>query len=154
MGDTAGLEKDKSKTKRFYWKGKIVSEQVYNRRLQQQVLAKNIWKNKSMKSKSQPQLSQVKPNLIEGRRIVHIDTVAKEMICKKSKSKLHFSDIVDEKQCGLASVFYMKYEKCGMICTVATDKQHVTSKKEKHYDVNSKAAIGWYISFLLLKVIN
>ncbi|KAK0075212.1 hypothetical protein PV325_007207 [Microctonus aethiopoides] len=130
MCDTAELEKDNSKTKRLYWKGKIVSKQVYNQRFKQQTLAKNIWKKQSMKSKSQLQLSQAKPNLIEGRRIVHIDTVAKQMICKKCKSKLHFSDIVYEKQFGLASVFYMKCKKCDMICTVATDKQHATSKKK------------------------
>lgn len=81
-------------------------------------------------------------SIVEGRRIVHMNTLANEMICKKCMSKLHFLDIEEEKQHGLASIFYIRCEKCKTLCTVATDKQHITNSNEKHFDINTKAVIG------------
>ena len=63
----------------------------------------------------------------------------------KCNTKLHFSHIKGEKQCGLASVFYIQCQGCKTVCNVATDTHHRTSKNEKHYDTNTKAIIGKYI---------
>ena len=131
------LENDgeEAKHKSFYWKGKKVSEKVYNQRRKQQELGKNVRSIYGTKKVTANLKQTVDPNedteiekcTVEGRRIVHIDTLAQQMFCEKCKSKLHFTDVEGEKQYGLASIFYIRCEKCKVLCSVATDKQHRTT---------------------------
>ena len=43
---------------------------------------------------------------VEGRRIVHIATLANELFCRQCKRVLSLCDIVDEKRYGIASIFF------------------------------------------------
>ena len=43
-----------------------------------------------------------------GRRIVHVDTLGKELVCKKCSGTLSLRNIVDEVRLGLASLFIVK----------------------------------------------
>lgn len=139
------------KEKRFYWNSKKVSKKVYNQRLKQQALAKSIRSRNAEKHVSHHDSSEANPNrTLEGRRIVHIDTLAKKMFCNNCKSKLHLSNIIHEKQYGLASIFYIKCDECKGICTVPSDKKHVNNSNQKRFDTNVKAVIGLYILYMFV----
>lgn len=81
---------------------------------------------------------------IEGRRIVHLTTLGKELNCNKCDSILSLSDCVEEKTLGLASILYVKCRSCKIISAVNTDKKHEVGAKNMHmhYDVNTKLVVG------------
>lgn len=155
-------EKQHRSSERYFWRGKRVTEKVYNHRLQQQQLGKSIrsiygTKNGVDNLKNDTNIkfvgiqkrpirhSALKEQAtcdVEGRRIVHIKTLGEQMICKTCTSILSLSDITDEKQRGLASIFYVKCRGCNISTEVHTDKRHAVSNQKIHFDTNTKAVIG------------
>lgn len=133
------------KQQRFYWKGKLVSAKVYKRRCEQSKAAKNIqkiFKGKSVADNLKNDANCKIVNPIEGRRIVHIQTLAEQLICKKCDSILSLIDTCEEKRIGLASIFYVKCRQCKVMSSVCTDKQHEAVGQHLHFDTNTKALIG------------
>ncbi|XP_051158052.1 uncharacterized protein LOC127279631 [Leptopilina boulardi] len=142
-------ETAKKGVKRYYWKGKIVTQKVYENRCRLQIAGKNlrsVYGTKNLRANltndSHCELVNYKP--AEGRRIVHLKTMAEQLYCKKCKSVLSLTNVVDEKRYGLASVLSVKCDKCLFYTQVSTDKQHVVSgqNKRKHFDVNTKVVVG------------
>ncbi|KAJ8669495.1 hypothetical protein QAD02_000754 [Eretmocerus hayati] len=79
---------------------------------------------------------------LEGRRIIHLKTLGKNLSCVKCESILPLVDTTSEKRIGLASVLHVKCRKCPHITAVGTDKMHRTSQQIVHYDVNFKTVMG------------
>ncbi|OXU17178.1 hypothetical protein TSAR_012609 [Trichomalopsis sarcophagae] len=80
--------------------------------------------------------------IIEGRRIVHLQTLGEQLICNKCKSILSLTDTVEEKNVGLASIFYVRCRECKITSSVCSDKYHKTADQNIHFDTNTKAVIG------------
>lgn len=68
--------------RKFFFKGKRVSEKNYKKRLKQREFAKNIRCNYASKTVCNLK-SVTKSTKIEGRRIVNVETLAKQLICRK-----------------------------------------------------------------------
>ncbi|KAK0078466.1 hypothetical protein PV326_009332, partial [Microctonus aethiopoides] len=85
----------------------------------------------------------------EGRRIVQLKVLAENLYCKDCKNVLSLEDIQNEKQHGLASVFYVKYSDCQTVTGVHTDLQHFCKDTGKyHYYSNTNAAAGMPPSYV------
>lgn len=125
---------------RFFWKGKCVTATIFNQRLAQCQSGKKRRKiDDNLTSSS---------CYIEGRRIIDISYMAKNMKCFKCKSLLDLENIVKEDHKGLGLIFHISCKICNIKCLLPTDKRHenaVTSAKKNRFDVNSKIAIGKYI---------
>lgn len=148
---------DKSAGK-FFWKGKRVTEKVYNLRVRQANAGKMIRSVYGCKQTRTAEQSVEKSNLkdgetkskIEGRRIVHIQTLVKEMVCSKCNSILSFRDILDEKLIGLACMWTVQCQDCLCTTRIATDQLHKCKTKTKQgkemfrYGVNTAGAMGNY----------
>ena len=80
---------EKEKPKRFYCRGKKVSEKVYNNRLRLQKEVSNL-KKVSVRSKANLKNStdQRKYLEISGRRIVNIKNLFEQLICLRCKSDM------------------------------------------------------------------
>lgn len=153
---------DNSIKKRFFWKGKRVTEKVYNSRVQQMKVGKNLRSVYGCKKeKANLKESAAEPNNIESRRIVHLKTVSKHLFCKcqKCDTMVPLSNIVDETQIGLASIFTVQCENCREKIRFASDKTHQVKKQNtrtktsRHYDVNTRVAMG-KIKFLTKNTID
>ncbi|XP_018399359.1 PREDICTED: uncharacterized protein LOC108777062, partial [Cyphomyrmex costatus] len=79
---------------------------------------------------------------IEGRRIIHLETLGKELNCKKCNSVLSLQNILHEERHGLASIFLIKCHQCEGISKVCSDKEHKVYEKRTHFDTNTKVVIG------------
>ena len=84
---------------------------------------------------------------VEGRQIIDLGHVAQQMICQACTSKLHLSDIVEERRHGLASIFTV-------ICPNAQclHRNTITSSKRKDdtkgpFVVNCKTILGKFYIF-------
>ena len=125
-----------------------MTERVYKDRCRQKEVGKTIMKNFIAKNDVHNLKTslQADENLkfvnIEGRRIVHIETLGKQLYCRICKSVLSLSKIVSEKQNGLASQFSVECDKCKAVTGVYTDKQHHVSKQNAHFDTNTKNCYG------------
>lgn len=96
----------------FHWKGKRVTEKKYKKNLQQVALAKKL--NKKHQKSTSPN-----PTDNYGRRIIHLQTLGNNMICKHCELLLSLTDLVSEKRIGLASILYLKCRKCNKITFVS-----------------------------------
>ena len=69
---------------------------------------------------------------IEGRWIIHIKTLGKNLKCCSCKSILSLEKITGEKRCALASIFYIKCNAvdCGVVTQVYRDKKHKVNRQE------------------------
>lgn len=125
----------------FHWKGKRVNEKKYQKNLKQVALAKKLNEKHGKFTSPNPT-----PNPADdyGRRIIHLKTLGKNMICKHCDFLLSLTDLVSEKRIGLASILYLKCRKCNKITGASTDKQHTVSNGNSHYDSNTQLVIGRY----------
>lgn len=90
----------------------------------------------------------------DGRRIVHLKTLARDLWCSECDKSLSLRNVVDERIFGLASLLKVKCLDCSTICMVKTDNDRVSvttnrNKTKKEFPVNIKLAIGIYIVLLL-----
>ncbi|XP_058793782.1 uncharacterized protein LOC131665724 [Phymastichus coffea] len=87
---------------KWFWKGKRVTQAVYKKRCKQTEIEKGIRKRQSenMQTDTVTDLAAtttIKSN-IEGRRIIHVDTLAQQLFCIKCGSTLSLVDCVKEKK--------------------------------------------------------
>lgn len=143
-----GIKFDKIGRKCFIWKGKSVKEKVYYHKLKLSKSiksAKKIWMNKTNEIESSSSVSNTNANDkknhtfvdIEGRRIMHVKTIASQLICRNCKAILSLLHTIEEKKIGLASIFYVQCQHCLTPNAVSTDKKHDTPTKRQHYDINT-----------------
>jgi len=119
--------KTSEKNKKIFWKGKRVSEKVYNQRKMLFEQARNkrgngeMFKSSNLKTNvnitkaSEKDTSSKDVYEVEGRRIIHVKTLGVQMFCRKFQSVLSLTNIVHEKRIGLASIFFVK---CNICCSV------------------------------------
>ncbi|XP_066582289.1 uncharacterized protein [Prorops nasuta] len=128
------------KPKRFFWKGKRVTEKVYKKRCLDQQLAKNLRNiygtkrgtyNLKKEKLEKDENCQAVEKVLEGRRIVHLQTLGEQLFCKKCKCALSLLNIISEKHYGFASVFDVQCPQSKIVKKVATDKQHVSQTIRK-----------------------
>ncbi|GAB1863196.1 Mutator-like transposase domain-containing protein [Camponotus japonicus] len=137
------MSESKNKTS-FFWRGKRVTQKVYEKRRLSQKLAKNlrnVYGTKRTRSTSDEKSGDSR--VLKGHRIVHLQYIAEQLICKGCHSVLSLQDVVKEETRALASVLYITCRECKMVMNkIYTDKSHSTSTDRKHFDVNTKAVIG------------
>ena len=122
---------------KFFWKNKRVSEKIYFLRLKQRESGKSLSKLRTQAysnlKKQEEEENDRSNNYLEvdGRRIMHIKELGKNMKCCSCKSILSFENITSEKKIGVISIFYMKYRilDCNIITAVTTDKKHCFREK-------------------------
>ncbi|KAK0180581.1 hypothetical protein PV327_002948 [Microctonus hyperodae] len=142
---------ENSKKKVFNWKGKRVTEKVYNLRVRQVKVGKNLRSVYGCKKeKANLKESATESNNLEGRRIVHLKTLFEHIFykCQKCDTMVPLNNTVDEERIGLASIFTVQCENCRGKIRFAIDKKHQVKKQctrtkaRSHYDVNTRAAMG------------
>ena len=83
--------------------------------------------------------------VVAGRRIIDIELVANCLArgCSTCKSELRLLDIVSENRQGLASIFSIKCQSCGILNAVQTSKTVAgMTGKRRTFSINAKAAVG------------
>ena len=80
----------------------------------------------------------------EGRRIVELQHLGKQMWCTSCKECLSFEYIENEQRRGLGSILYIRCHQCLLINIINTEKRHASDDSEgnKRFDINSKMALG------------
>lgn len=137
------------------WKGKLVSEAVYQLRQKQSLNCKNIHKKLDSEDSSQKfeeeeireeqreENKSFQSSYLDGRRIVEFSILAEQLWCVSCKEALSLKYIEREIRKGLGSILLIKCHKCLLVNTVATGKQHSWgSRRLSRFDVNTKAVIG------------
>ena len=79
-----------------------------------------------------------------GRRVVELEKMAKEMFCDICNQWLHLKDTVKESRYGLGSVLRVKCSACGSVKKLNLGK----TNDDGGFDVNRKAVIGKKIFFM------
>jgi len=146
------MSNEKGVKKKHFWKGKLVTEKVYKSRMRMVAVGKNLRKVCGSKDPINLTVPEVKEKneILEGRRIIDLKTLANELICKKCGVILSLMNAESEKRKGLASIFTIKCQNCRNNSRVVTDTVHIVTnpkckKKETiHFDVNTRVSIGNY----------
>lgn len=135
----------------FKWKGKFVSEKVYNKRLKQSEQAKKkpIKVPEEEKAKSSVPESPPSPppfsSVIVGSRIVDFDTLIENLYCRGCKTDLLLKNIEEETGRGLASVLVIRCHSCLLLTEVPLSKMHTPPGYTKpRFDINTRYALGNY----------
>ncbi|KAK0073037.1 hypothetical protein PV325_010363 [Microctonus aethiopoides] len=136
---------DKAKN-RFYWKGRLATEKVYNLRLKQKTLGQKLQAKKKREVISNLKEKANKFIKLEGRRVFNPHEFEKQMFCKLCKNLLSILDVTHEEEVGLGSILYISYQNCNFSNKITTDKQRYTPSKKKQFDCNTKALIGTFNS--------
>ena len=91
-----------------------------------------------IRARSETESDTANPFVIEGRRIVDIGHLSKQLVCPACKSDLKLRNITRETRSGLGSYLYILCDKenCQHLAQVTT-----TSVHGKVFDVNQKLAI-------------
>ncbi|XP_011859083.1 PREDICTED: uncharacterized protein LOC105556597 [Vollenhovia emeryi] len=137
-----------SKCKGRRWKGKLVSEAVYQQRIKQSRNCKTLNKSRSeynanSKLESEEKDKSPQPSYMEGRRIVEFSVLAEQLWCVSCKEVLSLQYIEEEMHRGLGSILLVRCHKCLLMNSVATGKQHNWGRRRlSRFDVNAKAVIG------------
>lgn len=126
--------------KRKYWKGKLVSESVYNKRLKQSENGKKRRKQVDMSNVEVNDSDPTSSNFpATGCRIFNVEYFTKSMFCKFCEKPLQLINMTKEIQRGLASVFQKKCEECLLINDVLTNPTHINTEGTKlKHDINSQ----------------
>ncbi|XP_015594152.1 uncharacterized protein LOC107267234 [Cephus cinctus] len=82
-------------------------------------------------------------NPCEGRRIVDIQELGKNLVCTSCTECLSLQNVKSEKRLGLNSIFLVKCHRCSVLSDVATGKMHAGGRKRKVSDVNTKTVLGF-----------
>ena len=120
-------------------KGKFIKQKNVSKKLNfvsamqeaKKKVAESVEKNKSENS-----------NLAEGRRIVELSELGKNLKCFKCRHVLSLENLEKEKIMGLNSKLWVRCENCSLVTAVMTGKVHDGDKKFKLSDVNTKAVLG------------
>lgn len=143
---------EKDGTKFFSCNGKRITEKIYLHKLRLQQVGSKLGNGSTITSNLKKGIDLDMPvrNMrtpVEGRRIIHYEHMAKQMYCKKCDYPLEMINIDEEKQRMCASILIIYCGKCNFANSVTTDKQHVvrnSKRKSKHFDINTKIALGNY----------
>lgn len=121
------------------YKGKFIKKKVLEKRLRMINSIENgrIKKIETMSTNNDS-------NLKVGKRIVDIDVLANNLICKVCETILSLKEIKKELRAGLHSTFSIECKKCGVLNIVDTGKLHVSKNKGRHADINTKCVLGMF----------
>jgi len=86
-------------------------------------------------------------NVCDGRRIVDVAKLGKNLKCNSCNKTLDLQKIIDEKRSGLHSVFIIRCEECNVNNSVATGK--IDQDNHKYSHTNMKAVFGKLFLFFL-----
>lgn len=119
MSDSKPLNKNEetanTKRKRLFWKGKLVSQKVYNKRVQQTELARKLHRGEfSQKSSNLKKCTATSLNSLAVRD--SNETFSK--LCRKCKSVLSLKNVKEDQRHDLKSKFDVECQHCHTITTV------------------------------------
>lgn len=127
-------------------KGKFVKKKVLDKKKKIKAALLKLKKN----------ASDPNPNLVcEGRRIVELRELGKNLKCCKCLNTLSLLDTVAENISGLNSCLTVKCQSCNVSTLVSTGKTHAGKESSKNLlaDVNTKAALGnYWIYYIILRL--
>lgn len=133
------------KKKTYYWKGKLVSEKVYNHRKKLQDLLPVAKSKLKEKKGNLPRGAVVKKKFvrIEGRRIANLEHLFEQLQCSKCYASTSLKHCVKEHKNGVASIFSVECQTCYSIDQVYSDTKHSHAGVGKsRFDCNTKLVIG------------
>lgn len=84
--------------KKNFWKGKRVTKKLYDDRIKRQQVGKNLRQVYGKKHDKNDKEKKVNNIEVEGRRIVHVETLAKELFYCGCGEVISLVDTVMEKQ--------------------------------------------------------
>lgn len=88
-------------------------------------------------------LCESNENVCEGKRIVDVKVLAKNLRCSKCNERLYLDKVSGEKCTGLNSTLIICCDKCKTINEVRTNKEHECQAQQRIYsDINSAAVLG------------
>lgn len=80
---------------------------------------------------------------LEGRRLVHLKHLSKQLICKSCNADLLLRGIENEQEKGLASILTVRCQECLEVTDVSTDTQTVDKKTGRVvFTSNLKLGLG------------
>ncbi|XP_008207868.1 uncharacterized protein LOC103316340 [Nasonia vitripennis] len=123
------------------YKGKIMTEKQYKRRMKQ-IESGLMRKKEKVQTKNQCDDDQQAECMIEGRRIIDLKVMAQHLYCSFCTEILSLEDIEKEAKKGLASDFTVRCRKCLATSIVPTSKVHLGPNGQLLYDNNTKAALS------------
>ncbi|XP_076664947.1 uncharacterized protein LOC143367209 [Andrena cerasifolii] len=128
----------------YRWKGKIVTEAVYNKRLAQQKVGR-ARKSVSTEPGESDQITSenVEEINVAGRRIVELNILGQQLWCTHCAQSLSLQYIEREVGRGLASQLLVRCPQVPPHEYSLTDAQEsTTDKRRAHFDINSKVVLG------------
>ena len=102
---------NKKERKRLFWKGKLVSEKVFNKRVQQTEVGKRL---------HIVGFDKQNPNLVNNEKVI-MERQTPQKLCRKCKSVLSIEDLKEDQRYGLASKFDVECRHCHAVTTAWTD---------------------------------
>ncbi|KAF7988244.1 hypothetical protein HCN44_007776 [Aphidius gifuensis] len=125
---------DIEKKKKYTWKGRYVSEKVYNNRVRMSKASKKIKRQTDEKEES---------SVVQGNRIVNFKVMMDHMICGFCKEKLSLEFMEKEHTIGLASILSIRCNACLKLNPVPTSNVRTSQlSKRPRYDINVQSALG------------
>lgn len=130
------VPKMEKNTNKFYSKGKMVTESMYNRRLPQSETGKksgihewpqhessseNLQSKESHTSTEETAVDNGCTKPAEGRRIVDLLALGDQMWCSSCKECLSLQCVEGEQRRGLGSILSMRCQKCLLISSAETE---------------------------------
>ena len=117
------------------YKGKLIKRSVFEKRQQAISLGKSRKREREKDEESE---------ILTGRRIVNLQTLAKNLFCRKYQTTLSLKNTVGENRRGLLSSLSVKCENCLQVVLVHTGEFHNDTDEDirKISDVNSCAVLG------------
>lgn len=124
---------------RLRYKGKFIKKKVLEKKIRIRDSA-----HKRITNKLENETESVKPNLIEGSRVVELTELGKNLKCCRCNDVLCLDNIIDEIRTGLHSILKVKCINCNAITRVSTGKSHVINNdnKCKHFDSTTGIVLG------------
>lgn len=135
------MENQKTSKLTWRWNGKYVSEKQYKQKLQKRKLFKEIQEKR--KRAKRDELENEPKCIIEGRRVIDLQVLAKYLFCRTCKICLSLRDVEREVRHGLASLFLVRCTQCNVLTYVPTSKKLLNLvTQKKRYQINTKVAAG------------
>lgn len=122
------------------------------KRLKNGRFSKKSYVEKQIKAaKARSKISETgdrKLSIVKGNRILNVEHLLNEFFCDNQicKNRLHFQDIINERNRGIASLWYLKCSFCGQIKLVHTSEQYSLESlsQNSRHEINAKIAAGSY----------
>ena len=112
--------------------------------------------DKEEKTELNPEESTQEKDILEGRRIVDLVELGKQLWCGSCKETLSLTNIEKECRRGYGSLLLVRCHKCLIVNEVSTGKMHALTldKRAQRFDINTDLAFGKYHYYCFTNMVN